>query len=94
MRYLLLTTAVAAMTAVGSGLLMPLPAAASVHCTAPQGEWQPEAALRQQLEGQGWQIKRIKVDEGCYEVYAHDKAGNRKEVYYDPRTLQPVGSED
>lgn len=94
MRYLLLTTAFAAAVAVAGGVLLPQPAAASERCSVPQSEWQPEAALRQQLEGQGWQIKRIKSDEGCYEVYAHDKAGNRKEVYFDPKTLQPVGDED
>jgi hypothetical protein len=42
------------------------------------------------LKEKGWQVRRIKEDGGCYEVYALDDKGQRTEVYFHPRTLAPV----
>jgi len=40
--------------------------------------WQPQEKLEKQLvEQNGWKIRRIKEDGGCYEVYAFDKNGDR-----------------
>jgi hypothetical protein len=39
---------------------------------------------------EGWQVRRIKVDGGCYEVYAVDPKGARVEAYFHPVTLEPV----
>jgi len=56
---------------------------------SPDG-WQPQAKLETMLKSQGWQIRRIKVDGGCYEVYALDPKGARVEAYFHPVTLAPV----
>jgi hypothetical protein len=32
--------------------------------------WQPQDKLAARLKEQGWEVRRIKVDGGCYEVYA------------------------
>ena len=58
------------------------------RCNAPMAEWQPRENLQQKLEAEGWQVKRIKTDDGCYEVYAIDKDGNRIEAYFDPKSLK------
>jgi hypothetical protein len=58
--------------------------------SGPESEWQPQDVLQKQLTGKGWQVRRIKVDGGCYEVYALDDKGNRVEAYFHPRTLEPV----
>lgn len=55
-----------------------------------QDTWQPQEKLVEKLKQQGWQIRRIKIDGGCYEVYALDKEGKRVEAYFHPRTLEPV----
>ena len=52
--------------------------------------WKSEDELRQQLVDQGWDIRRIKVDGGCYEVYALNDKGERVEAYFHPQTLEPV----
>jgi hypothetical protein len=52
--------------------------------------WQPEDKLAAMLKEKGWQVRRIKEDGGCYEVYALDEKGQRMEVYFHPRTLTPV----
>ena len=44
-------------------------------CNQPPASWQPVEALKTKLTGEGWTIKNVKTDEGCYEVYATDKDG-------------------
>lgn len=66
------------------------PALASEKCSVPKADWQPRQALQQKLESEGWKIKKIKVDDGCYEVYGTDAAGKRLEVYFDPKTFAVV----
>jgi hypothetical protein len=74
------------------GLTAGSAAFAGDRCSAPKAEWQPEQALRQKLEGAGWKINRIKVDDGCYEVYGTDDKGQRAETYFDPKSLDPVNA--
>jgi hypothetical protein len=58
--------------------------------SGPKEGWQPQAKLESNLKAQGWQVRRIKVDGGCYEVYAVDPKGARVEAYFHPVTLAPV----
>ena len=58
--------------------------------SGPQESWQPQAKLEQQLKDKGWQVRRIKIDGGCYEVYALNEKGERVEAYFHPKTLEPV----
>lgn len=58
--------------------------------SGPQETWKPQAELEKQLTAKGWKIRRIKVDGGCYEVYALDEKGERVEAYFHPKTLAPV----
>ena len=39
----------------------------------PQEEWQPQADLERKLTNKGWKISRVKITNGCYEVYARDE---------------------
>ena len=57
-------------------------------------DWQPQATLQEQLEAEGWTVRRIKEDGGCYEVYALDAEGERVEAYFQPVTLEPVPTEE
>ncbi len=68
-------------------------AMASDKCSVPEAEWRPQEDLQRQLEGAGWTVRRIKVDDGCYEVYGVDADGRRYENYYDPKTLTLVSAE-
>ncbi len=58
--------------------------------SGPQESWQPQAKLEQQLKDKGWQVRRIKIDGGCYEVYALNEKGERVEAYFHPKTLESV----
>lgn len=58
--------------------------------SGPRTGWQPVERLEQQLKAQGYTVRRIKEDGGCYEVYALDSKGARGEYYFHPVTLAPV----
>ena len=69
------------------------PAAATGLATCesgPKSGWQPAEKLEKQLADQGWKVRRIKEDGGCYEVYALDDKGQRVEAYFHPVTFAPV----
>ena len=58
--------------------------------SGPKEKWQPQEKLSAVLKERGWQVRRIKEDGGCYEVYALDEKGGRVEAYFHPVTLAPV----
>jgi hypothetical protein len=58
--------------------------------SGPEENWQSQAELEKRLVEIGWQVRRIKVDGGCYEVYALDEDGKRVEAYFHPDTLDRV----
>ena len=58
--------------------------------SGPREGWQPQAKLEQRLKDKGWQVRRVKEDGGCYEVYGLDDKGQRVEAYFHPVTLAPV----
>jgi hypothetical protein len=87
MKYLLRTLLVAGSCALASGAS----ATGLATCNSgPQSGWKSEDALRKKLTDQGWQIRRIKIDGGCYEVYAVNEKGQRVESYFHPVTFEHV----
>ena len=68
--------------------LTALPASAGDDCDAPLNRWQSRDAVRQMAVAQGWQIQRLKIDDGCYEVRGTDAQGRTFKAKIDPETLQ------
>ena len=62
--------------------------------SGPESGWQSKDTLEKQLTEKGWTVRRIKVDGGCYEVYALDETGKKVEAYFHPVTLEPVPVEE
>jgi len=54
--------------------------------------WQPQEKLTAMLKEKGWDVRNVKVDGGCYEVYALDEKGERVEAYFHPVSLKRVKS--
>ena len=52
--------------------------------------WQSQEKLTAILKQKGWEVRRIKVDGNCYEVYGMNEKGERVEAYFHPRTFAPV----
>lgn len=68
-----------------------LQATGLVTCdSGPEDTWKPKSELEQILKNKGWTVRNIKVDGGCYEVYALDENGKKVEAYFHPQTLEPV----
>jgi hypothetical protein len=65
-----------------------LPALADDDCDAPLSRWQSRDAVRQMAAAQGWQIERLKIDDGCYEIRFTDAQGRRFKAKIDPETLK------
>lgn len=63
------------------------PAVASPRCNVSMTEWKPRQALEENLRDQGWQIHRIKTDDGCYKVYGRRGDGKRIKATFSPDTL-------
>lgn len=71
------------------GSLLPLAgtAAASPRCKAPLESWQPREALEDKLRNEGWNVRRIKTDDGCYKVEGLRADGRRVKATFQPDTL-------
>jgi len=56
----------------------------------PQAEWKPQAELERKLTNQGWKISRVKITNGCYEVYGRDEKNQKVETFFHPKTFEVV----
>ncbi|MEN9437298.1 MAG: hypothetical protein RIR09_1953 [Pseudomonadota bacterium] len=68
--------------------LAALPLWAEDDCDAPVQRWQSREAVRQMAAQQGWQIQRLKIDDGCYEIRGTDSQGRSFKAKIDPETLK------
>ncbi len=62
-------------------------------CYVPMSQWQSRDAVRGMAEAQGWKVRRIKIDDGCYEIKGYDASGREIEVKIDPATLAVIEME-
>lgn len=56
----------------------------------PKNEWKPQAELERKLKNEGWTISRVKIENGCYEVYGKNATGRKMETFFHPKTLEVV----
>jgi hypothetical protein len=88
---MILRIAAAALAAAGLTVAAtPASATGKMTCNAPQAKWKSRTALEARLKKQGWQVRKSKVDGGCYEVYGTDPKGNRVEAYFHPVTFEKL----
>ena len=70
--------------------LLAAPALADDDCDAPVERWQSRDAVRQMAAQRGWQVQRLKIDDGCYEIRGKDADGREFKAKLDPETLEVV----
>ena len=56
----------------------------------PKEEWKPQAELERKLTNMGWKISRVKITNGCYEVYGKNEKGGNVETFFHPKTFEVV----
>lgn len=67
-----------------------LPAGAGDDCDVPIQRWQSREAVRRMAADKGWELQRLKIDDGCYELRGRDENGRAFKAKLDPRTLETV----
>lgn len=78
------------LTAVALVIASPAFAAGGSCSKAPKSAWQPQSKLESMLKTEGLTVRQIKVENGCYEVYATNKSGKRINVAYNAQTLKKL----
>lgn len=73
-----------------SALASPVALAREDDCKVPMAQWQPREAVEQMAKAQGWTVRRIKVDDGCYQIRGIDADGREIAVKVDPGSLAIV----
>lgn len=53
--------------------------------SGPKSEWMPKEGIVKSLTTKGYEIRKVEVEEGCYEIYAL-KDGKRLEIFVNPTT--------
>jgi hypothetical protein len=61
---------------------------------AAEGQWMSKDAVKAKFAVDGTDVRKVKVEDGCYEVYAVTKDGKKTEQVVNPVTGEVVGSED
>ncbi|WP_293811474.1 PepSY domain-containing protein [uncultured Bosea sp.] len=69
----------------GSGVAM-----ADDDCDVPLGRWQPREAVQAMAQARGWQVDRLRIDDGCYQIRGTDETGQPFKAKIDPATLEIV----
>ena len=73
--------------------LIASPAFADEDCVVPMTDWQPREAVVKLAADKGWNLRRIRIDDGCYEVIGRDAEGRAIEVKLNPATLAVIEME-
>lgn len=81
MRFALAILACVAAFPVGAAL-------ADDDCFVPMADWKPREAVAAMAADLGWTVRRIKIDDGCYEIVGTDSDGTPIEVTVHPGTLE------
>lgn len=72
--------------------VLPASAAYADHddCFVSMAEWQPREAVARLASENGWTYRRIKIDDGCYQIKGSDAAGREIKVKIHPATLEVI----
>ncbi len=86
MKKFLVLSIAAASLALGT----PANASGNTYCGQASGNWMSIDAVKAKAAGMGYNVRRVKREDGCYEVYAIGKNGGRVEIYMHPVTGKVV----
>jgi hypothetical protein len=74
-------------------LLVSGSAMADATCSkSPSAKFQPKTTLEEKLKAEGLTVRQIKLEGGCYEVYAVDKSNKKVNTAYNAETLEKVAN--
>jgi hypothetical protein len=80
-----------ALTIIASLVALPVGSArADDDCFVPMADWKPREAVAAMAAELGWTVRRIKIDDGCYEIIGTDAEGRQMEATVNPATLDVI----
>lgn len=79
-KYLMAATLIAGFGATGMAF-------AGDDCRVARADWKPREAVQAMADSQGWTLRKIGTDDGCYEVTGQDAQGRALRAKLDPGTL-------
>jgi len=56
--------------------------------------WMTKEAVQSKLAEQGYQVERVKIDDGCFEAYAQREEGQKLELKIHPVTGEIIDIEE
>lgn len=59
-------------------------------CRVPQSQWQSREAAMQVAQQNGWTVREVDIDDGCYKIEGRDNQGRTIEAALDPATLRVI----
>ena len=78
----ILTPAILAVALFGANAAL-----ASDDCRSPMSQWQSQDAAVEHAGSLGINVRRLKIDDGCYEIKGRDSDSNKVELKLEPATL-------
>lgn len=60
----------------------------------PAAEWRAIGEAIESVKSKGYEVREAEIDDGCFEIKAIGKAGERVKFYLDPGTLEVVRTRD
>jgi len=74
--------------------MLAAPAHAANHeCYVPMKDWRSRVEVIRYAEAQGWAVQRVRIDDGCYELFAVSAEGIDIEVRINPGSLEIIAIE-
>jgi len=61
---------------------------------APRTQWLSEDAIKAKGVALGYEVRQVKTEKRCYEVYAVDRSGAKVELYFNPVSGEIVSREE
>jgi len=89
----LILTAPAIALSFALGLAFTAPAFADSDdpsCAKVEGKWMSKEKARERAMLMGYDARKVKTEDGCYEIYATNKDGERFEIFMHPVTGKVV----
>lgn len=80
----LLTLSLAALSVLSATAM----AHGNYSCDVPKAEWRPQMELQRKLKDEGWKVRMVRTENGCYEVYGFDNNKARVEAFFNPKTFE------
>ena len=74
--------------------MLAAPASGANHeCYVPMKNWHSRREVVEFIEAQGWLVHKVRIDDGCYEIYGLNAEGIDIEMRINPGSLEILSLE-